>query len=126
MDKVLNSKQRWAARHVQIKITVSPEIADKFKAKCLEEGISMTSKLKNFMGGTHDAKMPTGPYTTRQKRRKAIELLIREGDAIAKAEQAYLDRMPENLESSPMHDAAENAIEAINEGLDKFREAFQG
>jgi len=52
MDKVLNSKQRWAARHVQIKITVSPEIADKFKTKCLEEGTSMTSKLKSFMDGT--------------------------------------------------------------------------
>jgi len=48
MDKTLNSKQRWAARHVQIKITVSPEIADKFKEKCLAEGISITSELKSF------------------------------------------------------------------------------
>ena len=122
MEKALNSKQRWAARHTQIKITVRPEIADEFKSRCLAEGVSITDKLKSYMAPA--AKLPSGPYSSRQKRRKAVALLIRECEAIMAAEQMYIDRMPENLENSPMHEAAEQAVDALGEALEYLRDAF--
>jgi hypothetical protein len=128
MDQILNAKQRWAARHTQIKITVHPEIADQFKALCAGEGVSMTSKLKSYIDGLlggNAEKLPAGPYTTRQKRRKALKLLIREVEEIMKAEQRYVDQMPENLESAPMHEAAELAIDSLDEALEILRNAFQ-
>jgi len=124
MDKTLNAKQRWASRHTQIKITVSPEIADEFKARCLAEGVSMTYKLKSYMGDSQVARLPVGQYTTRPKRRRALGLLIRECELIMKAEQSYLDRMPDNLQNSPMHEAAEQTIDTLEEALELLRSAF--
>jgi len=124
MEKTHNAKQRWAARHVQIKITVSPELAAEFKARCSAEGVSMTSKLKSFMSGSHDVKMPVGPYNTRQKRRKAAVMMCHEGDEIIKAEMYYRDRIPENLQSGPMYEAAENSIEALQDAMERLKDAY--
>jgi len=124
MDKTMDAKKRWASQHTQIKITVSSEIADEFKALCLAEGVSITSKLKTYMICNHSMKLPDGPYSTRQKRRKAVNLLIRECEAIMNAEQHYIDRMPENLENAPMHDEAEHTVDSLAEALELLRDAF--
>jgi hypothetical protein len=124
MDQALDAKKRWASRHTQIKITVNPEIADSFKKLCLAEGVSITKKLTSYMRNDYPVKPPIGPYTTRQKRRKAVDLLIRECEAIMRAEQCYVDRMPENLESSAMHDAAEHTVDSLAEALELLRDAF--
>jgi hypothetical protein len=124
MDQTIDSKQRWAARHTQIKITVSPEIAEEFKARCLAEGVTITSKLKSYMSNNHAKKLPTDPLSTRQKRRKAIKSIICECEAIMEAEQQYIDRMPPNLENAPMHEAAENTVEILGEVLELLGEAY--
>ena len=76
------------------------------------------------MISNHSIKLPDGPYSTRQKRRKAVNLLIRECEAIMNAEQHYINRMPENLENAPMHDAAEHTVDSLAEALELLREAF--
>ena len=124
MEKAQNAKQRWAARHTQITITVCPELADEFKARCLAEGISVTGKLKGYMGDALATKAPAGQYETRQKRRRALVSLIRECEAIMEAERRYVDRMPENLEGSPMHEAAESTVDALEEALELLKSAF--
>jgi hypothetical protein len=124
VDNAYTAKQRWAARHTQIKITVRPEIAEKFKARCLAEGITITDKLKGYMVNAPNAELPVDPYGTRQKRRKAVAGLIRECEAIIDAEQQYIDRMPENLESSPMHEAAEQTVDILSEAVELLSNAF--
>ena len=63
-------------------------------------------------------------YETRRLRRKALDSLIRDLTNIMKAETAYMERMPENLQGSQMYEVAENAVSVFEEALDILQGAY--
>lgn len=123
------AKQRWNAGHyTQVKISVPKEAAAAFKASCLSAGVSMASEINRFMvtqtGAARPTKTPAGAYTTRQQRRKALYSVIARIQEIMDAEQNYMDNIPENLQNSALHDAAEQAVSALDEALTILSEAY--
>ena len=116
------SKQRWNNVHyTQIKVSVQPEIAAKFKNKCQVKGVSMTSEISRFMSGENKK---AEPCSTRQLRRKALLSIIAQLDKICDAEKLYLDNIPINLQSGPAYEAAEQAVSLMEEALGLLDQAY--
>jgi hypothetical protein len=123
------AKQRWNSNHYsQVKISVPPELAANFKEKCKVEGVSIASKLSDFMrletSGKHFPRPVPLPYETRAKRRIALNALIGEIEAIAEGEQEYMDRIPENLRNSQRYEEAEETVETLMEALSLLAGAY--
>ena len=122
-----DAKQRWnAAHYTQVKVSAPPEIAAAFKERCIADGVSMAGELTRFMSGdnNHSKKSSADPYATRQKRRKALNALTSQLEAIRSSEQQYLDNIPSNLQSSRVYEAAEQTIAALDEALGILSEAY--
>lgn len=123
------AKQRWNnAHYVQVKVSVQPEIAVAFKARCLATNVSMASVISKFMAG-QDAvkcsqKTSADPYATRQKRRMALNALIQQLHSIMCAEQGYLENIPDNLRNSQTYEVAENSVSAFEEALEILEGAY--
>ena len=122
-------KQRFNASHyTQVKVSVPKEVAAAFKARCFKMGVSMASEIIRFMSGRPNTARPeknsAGAYTTRQLRRKALNNVIAMIQAIMDAEQNYMDNIPENLQNSTLHDAAEQTVSALDEAMGILCEAF--
>ena len=123
------AKQRWNSSHyAQIKVSVSPELAEAFKAKCKAENVSMASKISQFMiaetSGNRSETLPSHPCSTRPKRRRALEVQIEKLVEIMEAERSYMENIPENLQSSQFFEAAELTVSALEEALDILAEAY--
>jgi len=122
-------KQRWNTSHyTQIKVSVPKEVAAAFKARCCHAGVSMASEITRFMRGQtgtgRSEKNSASVYTTRQLRRKALNNVITQIQAIMDAEQNYMDNIPVNLQSSSLHDTAEQTVSALDEALNILSEAY--
>ena len=130
MGKTSNqAKQQWNAKnYVQLKISIAPDIAAAFKAKCTASGVSVTSELTRLMGGkpaSNRIQKPTvDMYRTRRLRRNGLELLMAHLEVMRDAEQDYLNAMPDNLDTSPMHEAAEQTVSALDDALASLCNAF--
>ena len=123
------AKQRWNSSHyTQVKVSVSQELAAAFKAKCAAEGVSVASEISRFMsekvGSKHSPKPPSDPYGTRQKRRSVLDGMLAQLGELMEAEQAYLDRIPENLRNSPQYENAELTVSILDEGINIISGAF--
>jgi len=117
------AKQRYNAGHyTQVKVSVPHETAAAFKSKCAAAGVSMASELKNFMSGNISQKPLS--LRTRQLRRRAVIMLVRQIEAVMIAEQDYINNIPENLRNSRVYDAAEQTVSALEEALDILNEAY--
>jgi hypothetical protein len=110
------------ANYTQIKVSVQPEIAANFRAKCLDEGVSMASEISRFMSGKEMRK--TDPCSTRQRRRKAVVAGIGHLETICDAEIAYLENIPANLQNSVVYEAAEQAVSAMEAALNSLHGAY--
>ena len=130
MGKTSNqAKQQWNVKHyVQIKISIAPDIAAAFKAKCAAAGVSVTSELTRLMGGDPISNRIQKPaadmYRTRRLRRNGLALLIHHLELIRDSEQDYLEAIPANLATSPMHEAAEHTVSALEDALSSLHDAF--
>jgi hypothetical protein len=123
------AKRRWnEAHYTQVKVSVPPETAAAFKAKCMADGVSMASEISRFMNGGTQGDHPltpfADPYATRQKRRKALSALTGQLETLHSAEQQYLDNIPANLQNSRMYEAAEQTVTALEEALSILSEAY--
>ena len=121
------SKQCWNANHyTQVKVSVPPELAADFKAKCSADGVSMASEISRFMRGqsADSNPSPANPYATRQQRRKALAMLIGQLEAIMDAEQSYQENIPENLQNGSLYDAAEQTVSALDDALNILGDAY--
>jgi hypothetical protein len=123
------AKQRWNNSHyVQVKVSVQPEIAVAFKARCLADNVSMASEISKFMAGQDTVKLARktskAPYATRQNRRKALNSLIQQLHAMMCAEQGYLENIPQNFRGSQTYEDAENSISAFEEALEILEGAY--
>lgn len=129
-NKANASKERWNARHKQLKVWVLPEIAKAFKAKCKSENVSMADELTRFICGRCNESAPqkrgkeafrTG---TRPQRKKSLESLTHKIEELLAAEDQYKEAIPENLRNSCRYEAAERTVSALEESLEMLGEAY--
>jgi len=130
MGKTSNEvKQRYNEGHyVQLKVSVSPQIATAFKAKCDENGVSMAGVLSQYMaiysGTAAKSSLPFIKTKTRPDRRESVKTLSAKLEQIRDAEEAYRDNIPANLQSSPNFDAADDTVAALTDALDLLDDAY--
>lgn len=62
--------------------------------------------------------MPLYDYSTKRKRRAAVEYIIKQLELIKEYEEKYRDNIPENLQNSEAYEAAEEYIEYLEEPLE--------
>lgn len=116
------TKQRWNDYHyTQVKVSVQPEIAVKFKEKCQSKGVSMASETPRFMSGENKK---TDTCSTRQRRRKPLGLVILQLEEICDAEKQYWDNIPINLQNGERYEMAEQAYTAMEEALALLYQAY--
>jgi hypothetical protein len=112
----------------QLKISIDAKLADAFKDACASEGISMASRIAAFMRA--EISLPSAalsthpPLSTRRQRRRAAHLCAKEVERIRDAEDAYRNRIPENLSGGEAYCAAEEATAALSEAAELLYEAF--
>ncbi len=119
------AKSRWNdAHYVQIKVSVKPDVAAAFKARCKKDGVSMASELSRFMSANPATKNAADTFSTRLRRRKALAAMVVQLQAIADAENNYLENIPPNLQNGSSYQAAELTASALYDALDILREAY--
>jgi hypothetical protein len=112
------------AHYVQIKVSVKPDVAAVFKERCKKSGVSMASELSRFMSGNPAIKNAADPYSTRLRRRKALTAIVAQLQAIADAENSYLENIPTNLQNGSSYQSAELTVSALHDALDILIEAY--
>jgi len=120
-----HSRQRSSASYVQINISLPPETAAGFKARCTAEGISMRSEIIRFMGGGISPKETPLPIATRRERKKALKTIVLCLERITKAEAQYAENIPDNLKNGAAYEAATETTDALEEALCLLKEAYQ-
>lgn len=63
-------------------------------------------------------------YSTRRKRRAAVNQMVAQLELIAAAEETYRDNIPLNLLGSDLYDTAEEYICLLDEALDALRNIY--
>ena len=112
----------------QVKISVSTELADAFKAACAASNVSMTEKFSAFMAEYADAAIPDKPlpdYTTRRRRRSAIKAVMKQLEQIKSHEEHYRDSIPENLQGSIVFDNAEQSVSSLDEAIELLNSVYE-
>jgi hypothetical protein len=116
------SKQRWNASHyTQVKVAVKPEIASAFRATCAAANVSMAGQLSQFMADYSNtiANRKTSPdYSTKRKRRAAIQSIVMQLQQIKDAEERYRDNIPDNLQASVVYETAEQCVSLLDEAAE--------
>jgi len=116
------------AKTRQLKVSVDPGVAEAFKAACAASGVSMASELSRFMRGRADIPATAKMYdktSTRARRRKTVQETIMLLRVVAGAEDAYRENIPENLSGGGAHDAAQAAVDALEEAIFILEGAFE-
>lgn len=105
----------------QVKISVAPAIADAFKKACAASKTSMAAELSRFMAeysNTVVERKSSPAYTTRRKRRAAIQAMTKQLELIRDCEEEYRDRIPDNLHGSVVYDRADELVSLLDEVID--------
>jgi hypothetical protein len=88
----------------------------------------MASQIVGFMrakASMPPVEQPLMPsLATRHQRRRAARLCAEEAERIRDAEDAYRERIPENLASKEAYCIAEEAIAALDQAAEFLREAL--
>jgi len=125
------AKARWnAANYVQLKVSVYPEIAAAFKAACAAAGVSMAGELSRFMAeyaaGEATNKTATSraagtdSASTMKKRRKAVRDVTEVLEQVRDAEERFIGNAPENLQSAPVYESAEQYVAVLGDVIDQL------
>lgn len=123
------------AFYKQIKVSVEPTLAESFKTVCMNSGVSMATELSSFMAArsgvqaeltAKEAKQAKASpcYDTRPKRRQHIRLIIPQLEAIRDYESTYRENIPLNLQTSRAYEAAEHAVDTLEQAIDLLNDAY--
>jgi hypothetical protein len=114
------------ADYSQIKVSVDPAVASRFKAYCRDSGLSMAGELSRLMSACSKSSANPAflPIDTRRQRRNALIAVILALQRIRDAEAAYCSNIPDNLRSAPAFDASESSIDALDAAIDCLSDAF--
>jgi hypothetical protein len=123
------AKQTWNKNHyTQIKVAVKHQTAAGFKAACAAAGTSMVSELAGFMDEyTNPAEVKeTAPIRVKTlgDRRKAMARICSLMTEVRDAEEEYMNRIPENLQSSSRYDDADERLGKLDEAIDIISDIY--
>jgi len=132
MGTTIEARQKWTSENYdQIKISVPKELARNFKKKCIDSNIPMAQVLKQAMQEFCEIKKPKISHApqkpqidTRQKRRKAIAYALEIVEEARYAENAYLEAIPANLQSSSRYDDASTSVTALEEAVEALQSVY--
>jgi hypothetical protein len=82
-------------------------------------GTPVIEKSKNTK-----SKFTLGDLSSRQKRRRALKLLMNELERLRFAEDAYMMRIPENLQGSDAHADAECTVDLLTDAITALGDAY--
>ena len=112
------------AGYKQFKVSLYPATSSAFKNACMKAGVSMASVISRLMldysniPATNINK--TYDYSTKRKRRAAVGKIIQQLKLIRDCEQAYIDKIPEKLQSSTVYENAEEFLSFIEEAIESL------
>jgi hypothetical protein len=106
----------------QVKFTIEAGIVSAFKARCEEEGISMTAAIRQFMESGQLTKAPQLKMSTRPQRRKAVKEVISLLNDILWFEEEYGANIPEQFEQRI--EVSDHSSEQLAEAITCLEEAF--
>jgi len=106
----------------QIKFTIDSNIVAAFKAKCMADGVSMTSVIRQWMRARQPTKSVEPIPLTRPKRRVAATKIIALLDEILAMEERYRDSIPEQF--TQRYEWSEHACDHLADAIDNLRDAF--
>lgn len=112
-------KQR---KMTQIKFTIESDIASAFKARCADEGVSMTSVIRDYMKTPKASKGIKARTADRLKRRKTVADIIAVLSDVMEAEEAYCYNIPEQFEGR--RETAEHTCDRLSEAITCLEEAY--
>ena len=122
------AKKRWNAKHYTvIKVSANPVVAATFKAACVASGVSMNSKLTQFMaeyGNASRNNKPKPDYSTRRQRRAAIKHYTQKIALIRDAEELCRDNTPENLQGSVVYEQADEYLALLMEAVELLESIY--
>jgi hypothetical protein len=126
MERTRNqTKDAWNKAHYkQVKVSAPIDVAEKFKAECSAEGVSMASVLVECMKRGPNVEMRAQDLVNRRLRRKEVGLLMARLQKVLDAEEGYRDRIPEGLNLSARYEEAERAVEALTEVIQLLGEVY--
>ena len=114
----------------QLKFLVDAGLASAFKSACKKANASMAGELTAHMAEYILAGKPTAVQApairiaTRRERRSSLKSIVSALACVRDAEEAYLSRIPESLESGHAYESAESAVAMIDEAISLLEEAF--
>ena len=119
------------ATYKQLKAPVDPDLAGSFKNSCINAGISMAAELSAFMAARDEfnrgeaikAAKADG-YDTMAKRRRHVSQIVLQLTDIRDYESAYIGAIPENLQSGPAYEGAEQAVGSLEQAIDLLRHTY--
>jgi hypothetical protein len=117
--------------HKQLKVSVEPDLAESFKAACMNAGVSMAAELSAFMAARIGILVESSAksakqacYDTRAKRRRHVNQIVIQLEAIMGYEDASMSRIPENLQSGQAYENAELAVDTLEQAIDLLKDAY--
>jgi hypothetical protein len=118
----MQAKERWNSAHYQqLKISIDPELASAFKEACSLSGVSMTSKLSQYMSeysGIAIKHKRSPEYTTKRQRRAAVKSIVQQLKSIMAAEKQCLENIPENFRESSNFESADESVSLLEEVIE--------
>jgi hypothetical protein len=122
------SKQRWNSVHyTQVKVSIDPEVASAFKAACESSGVSMASKLSQYMSEYSNIakKSRRSPdYTTKRQRRAAVKSIVQQLKRIKSAEEHSKDSIPESLQGAEIYENAEECVSSLEDVIELMEDIY--
>jgi hypothetical protein len=125
------AQDRWNAAHYkQMKFSVHPSVAVKFKSVCEKQRVSMASVIMKLMCDYSEIdrdplENPIRDMTaTRRLRRKEMCSTIKTVEAILNAESRSLSKIPENFQDSDTYVESERIVEALETALDSLEDVY--
>jgi len=119
------------ASHKQLKVSVESDLAESFKAACINTGVSMAAEISAFMAARTGAVPRTAVivnrqdrYNTRAKRRYHIGKILIQLKDILDYEDAYRSNIPVNLQSGQAYENAEQAIDSLEQAIELLNDAY--
>jgi hypothetical protein len=73
---------------------------------------------------TFDSAFGAVDITTRPKRRRAVSLIITQLSRIHSAEEAYMERIPMNMQDGEAYAAAEYSVDLLNDAIVTLMDAY--
>jgi len=130
MGKTSNdSKQRWIAKNFkQVKVLVTPSVAEAFKKVCAESGQSVNKALSTHMENAVLKKrpktVPTLHIEKKSQRRSALQFYIARIRELYEAECGYNENIPENFRSGERYEQSSQDIENLEEAINILEDVF--